>query len=404
MKIKIDKLIVILFFYALIFQNLIQNIIPIFKYLDELFVPIAIFYMVYSLITRRKIAKKDMVIYVSLMIVVIIGVLSNIMYNYQKVNAVIGDILIFLKFFAALYVGKIIKEKGYLKEGEILKHAKFIICILGILTIFNYVFKLFPSDMRYGIMSNRLFYSHTTYLAATSIILLGIIIKYDNKIFNMWGIIAIIILFTTLRVKAMGCIVVFILITHFVRKNEKPISIKMLAIIGILVLAVSYNQIVYYFVQNSDFARSILTTKAFEIASDHFPLGTGFGTYASYMSGEYYSPIYYKYGMSNVYGLQETEPSFVSDVFWPMIIGQFGYIGLIAYAVCIYGIYKKIKLSFKKVKIYNYASMLCLFIYLLISSTSESAFVNPMSILFAIFIGYNTTNNILEKEEINEKN
>lgn len=396
MKIKLDKFIVILFFYILIFQNLIQNIIPIFKYFDELFVPISIFYMICNLIKNkknRKIEKQDMVINIFTIIVMAIGILSNIIYNYQEMNAVVGDVLIFLKFFSALYMGKVIKDNRYLKERDILVHTKFIICILGILTILNYIFTLFPADIRYGLMSNRLFYSHTTYLAATAVILLGIIIKYDNKVFNVWGLTTIIILLTTLRIKAIGCIIVFILITYFVRKKTKPISIKTLTIIGLLVFAISYNQIAYYFLQNSDFARSILTTKSFEIALDHFPLGTGFGTYASYMSGEYYSPIYYKYDMSNVYGLQEFEPSFISDVFWPMIIGQFGYIGLIAYINCIYSIYKKIKLSFKKEKIYDYISMLCLLMYLLISSTSESAFVNPMVILFAVFIGYNTTNN-----------
>ena len=71
-----------------------------------------------------------------------------------------------------------------------------------------------------------------------------------------------------------------------------------------------------------------------------FPLGTGFGTFASWVSGVYYSPIYTLYGINNVWGLTKEWPGLVSDVFWPMIIAQNGFIGLGLYIFIIYNLFK----------------------------------------------------------------
>ena len=65
------------------------------------------------------------------------------------------------------------------------------------------------------------------------------------------------------------------------------------------------------------------------IAGQLFPLGSGFATFGTYMSGEYYSPLYYEYGLNTVWGLWPSNPTFVSDSFWPAILAQFGFIGLV---------------------------------------------------------------------------
>lgn len=69
------------------------------------------------------------------------------------------------------------------------------------------------------------------------------------------------------------------------------------------------------------------------IANSDFPLGAGFGRYASYGSRIYYSPIYYKYGLSSVYGLSRSFPEFIDDTSWPSVIGETGWAGFAMYVI-----------------------------------------------------------------------
>lgn len=107
-----------------------------------------------------------------------------------------------------------------------------------------------------------------------------------------------------------------------------------------------------------DSARYQLLTKSFEIAKDHFPLGSGFGTFASYYSGVRYSPLYKIYGLSTVNGLSMSNRSFMSDSFWPMILGQTGWLGCIAYIVALAMLFMEIQ-KLRKISSDYYAASLC---------------------------------------------
>ena len=121
-------------------------------------------------------------------------------------------------------------------------------------------------------------------------------------------------------------------------------------------------------------------------AKDYFPFGAGFGTYASHYSGKYYSPLYSMYSLSFVHGLKPDDVVFVSDTFWPMIIGQKGYIGLGCYVLALMYLLKKI-IPYFKIRREYYAAALFALGYLGISSLAESAFVNSFAIPLAMVIG-----------------
>ena len=78
-------------------------------------------------------------------------------------------------------------------------------------------------------------------------------------------------------------------------------------------------------------ARVALYQGSVEVARDYFPLGGGFGRYGSWMSRVEYSPLYVEYGLSDVHGLRPSYPQFVTDTFWPQILGELGIFGLLAY-------------------------------------------------------------------------
>lgn len=79
--------------------------------------------------------------------------------------------------------------------------------------------------------------------------------------------------------------------------------------------------------------RSLLYGAGEEIAADNFPLGAGFGRFASYPSELYYSPLYDQYGLSSVWGLSREFPEFIGDVSWPSVIGETGYLGFACYVI-----------------------------------------------------------------------
>jgi len=74
-------------------------------------------------------------------------------------------------------------------------------------------------------------------------------------------------------------------------------------------------------------ARTLLYLTGWQIAREHFPLGAGFGRFGGYVSELYYSPLYDQYGLSTVYGLSRDFPNYMSDTYWPHIVGEAGVLG-----------------------------------------------------------------------------
>ncbi len=94
-------------------------------------------------------------------------------------------------------------------------------------------------------------------------------------------------------------------------------------------------------------ARSRLYQTGEEIAATKFPLGVGFGRYASYPSRTSYSPVYYKYRLNDVYGLSPEYPAFIDDTSWPSVMGETGYGGFACYVAgllaLVWGIVRRLK-------------------------------------------------------------
>lgn len=401
-KIKNDYIFFITCLYLLVFQNILQDYIKVFKYFDEILALLVIPFVLIEAIknrTQKTIKKNNLIIIVSLIALCITGLYSNLEYNIQPFNIYISDLIVVLKFFLVYYLSYIMWPKSfYLKQKEkIFFHIKIITIMLLILSIGNYIFDLFPGEFRLGIKTNQLYYSHPTYLAAVCIFLLALCIRCSEKIISIYSVINIIILISTLRFKAIGSAIAAIIMAIYIDKSNKNLSISKLGLIGLVLLIVAYDQISFYFLENNGYARQELTEKSLEIAKDYFPVGTGFGTYGSYYSTVEYSPVYYTYKLSNIYGLQKKYSIFASDSFWPMIIGQFGYLGTIIYIYILCIVFKMIQTEFNKKNKYNYISKIICIAYLLISSTAESAFVNPLAIPLAILIGTKK-----DKDEINE--
>lgn len=270
-------------------------------------------------------------------------------------------------------------------------HVRLITIAYAVLVLVDNLEKIFPTSVRYGLRSTQLMYSHPTVFVACCVLLSMILLAVKDyaRNYKVWLVAQLILMCTTLRSKAFAAAVAIVLICYFVFYRKKKFSFRTLLLFIPLAIALGWEQIEYYFFSSIQFdsARYQLLIVSIEIAKDHFPLGSGFGTFASYYSGLSYSPLYRIYGLTNVNGLRQGATSFVSDSFWPMVIGQTGFIGAVTFVLAIVMLFKAIQ-RIRKTSLAYYASALCGICYLLISSVAESAFVHPLAVPIAMMIGF----------------
>lgn len=69
------------------------------------------------------------------------------------------------------------------------------------------------------------------------------------------------------------------------------------------------------------------TTAGTIIFKDYVPFGSGLGTFATNAVAEYYSPLYYKYGLNKVWGLNGRHAGFIADAYFPTL-AEFGLVGI----------------------------------------------------------------------------
>lgn len=397
MKLNKKNIFYIILVFLFTFQMLLQKYVSIFQYFDEFYALISI----PLIVKKKKIDKVELEMIIIFFVLNIIGILSSIIYNYQPLEAVFTDILLINKFFMGIITTKILfKNLEYEKERKVIKNfCGGMILLLFAFALMDILFNVFPAEFtyRFGLKPVQLFFSHPMVLLYAMFFLLSNFILFnDEEILNKKDIIVIccdiLVMCMTLRTKAFASALVTVLLCYYIFKRKKRIKLNKIIILGAMILLIAYSQIQVYFVNNKeDSARAMLLEKSIVVAKDHFPLGSGFGTFGSFSSGVYYSPLYYRYRLSNVHGLQFDNRSFISDSFWPMILAQFGFFGVILYITFIVVLFKNIQ----KVKNLNmYAAGAIVIIFLIIASSSESAFVHPLGMTFALPLGF-----ILEKNK-----
>lgn len=401
MKYKINSFFLIVFFSLFVFQDAVSMLFPVFKYYDEVFclliIPISL-YFISKENNVLKVKKKDIQVLIDLCLYLLIGVISYFLNSNQPIQALIGDMFLNLKFFLSIYIGHyLIKDKNITPQYFIC-FIKIITLLLFVLLIINFVYPIFDNqEMRFGIPIPKLFYSHSGYLAAAGTLLLAMTYRFYNKMYkaNLYMLLQVLIIFFTLRYKAMATAIICTFVFFIVIVNKKKIKWWHIITGIIIILIFSWDQVVFYYgSQSIENARGALTITAFEISKNAFPFGVGFGSYGSYMSRVYYSSVYTTYGLNNIWGLSKTYPFFISDTFWPMIIGQTGLLGTLFYLKIIFSIIKKIM---KFENRYSYISGITVFVYLLLESTSSSAFVSLNAVSFGLWLG------VLLAEDLKQK-
>lgn len=303
---------------------------------------------------------------------------------HASTAAILTDFLTCCKFpialIASIYAFACSERLSALFEIE----AKILLVVMTVLGIGNLFFDFgMGSEARFGIRASFTFvFDHPTYLVFCAAGLTAFLMKdrERNMPFIVMGMLVVLL---SLRSKGFAFAAVCLLLLLTFGKSNR-LSVVHIALGLVAVALIGMDQYINYY-QSAGYARGELARQAIAVANDYFPLGTGFATYGSAVTAQIdnYSPLYYAYGLSTVWGLAPGAASFLSDTFWPTVLAQFGYFGLVAFAALLIALF----VMCYKAGGGSRLPVICVFAYLLISSTSESSFFNPSAAYLAMCAG-----------------
>ena len=138
------------------------------------------------------------------------------------------------------------------------------------------------------------------------------------------------------KFKYMGEVVCFIYVIYFLQRRFNFKSAKTaiaLALMMAVVLYVTWFKFDAYYVSGfQEGAERMARPESYKVAFgqilwDYFPFGSGMGSFGCAAAADFYSPLYYKYKMDDIWGLTPEEPMFLADAFYP-VLAQIGVVGI----------------------------------------------------------------------------
>lgn len=374
------------FLFAFVFSTFLYN--PIqkftgFTYMDEL-VMIVLLFPLLNLLIKKKL-KGESLAFFKFLCVYVFFLVYSLLFGENTKNAILTDAIIFLKPFIGYFAVTNLSFEFTNNQKRILAKIAllfaFITLIIALLGLNTMVF----------------FFVHPAAVAMNiscfSILYLTMSERSKKNIWIGLGILAIGLL--TERSKNYG----FVCIAFFLLLYGKKLKLNLISVILLLIaislgLYVSWEKIFFYYVAplqgntiyNTDAARLALFAYGFRVLMDFFPFGPGFGSFGSFASALYYSPIYIKYKLFLVNGLDK-DGSFICDTFFPQLT-QFGIVGVVLFVF--FGIQILKKLKFMRAVTndeFRYKLGILIFCFFVIESVAASTFVQPQGMFMMMLLG-----------------
>lgn len=400
----------------LIFMTMVENLIEHytgFSYIDEFILILLAIIVAVKIVRTKKIwlTKYEKYMIIFLVLFYAFGNIPNYIYNFQNSYSY-GQVsgLFSIKSFASYLLirlsfnGKRVSSKQ-LKVFLYTIEASFLILLF--VGLVDRIYQIFPVyDYRFGIRTSALFFGHPTELANYAIV--GLLMCYflrhylgfSKKMLRTDIATSAFLIIIAGRTKGILFLIVF-LSYLILMPYMKSIKLRYLALSAPLLIVSSWERIATSLFGTGE-ARGALYSTSFQIARDYFPLGTGFGTFATDFSRRIYSPVYYQYNINNVWGLSQENSSFIADTTWPAVLGETGIIGLLCYSFFIILLIKH--LMYFQVEKYFKITLVTLIIYFIIESFGESIFMSSRGMALFMIIGLLSNILVYEKRIVKEYN
>ena len=190
------------------------------------------------------------------------------------------------------------------------------------------------------------------------------------------------------KFKFMGEVVCFIAFIFFLKKRLNFKSSKTIvycALVVAVVLTVTWTRFDAYYVtglSDNEMARPMTYRTSLKILWDYFPLGSGMGSFACNGAWKYYSPLYYKYHLNEIWGLDEGG-GFICDAYYPTL-AQFGVVGVFFF--CWFW-KRRLKALSNIADMRYYRIALITFCCLAIEQTADSSWLSGKGMGYCMLIG-----------------
>ena len=207
------------------------------------------------------------------------------------------------------------------------------------------------------------------------------------------------------KFKFMGEVVCFIGFVYFVKNRldfKSPKTMLYVFVLIVAVLVVTWTKFDVYYVSglsNDQLARPMTYKTSLQMLLDYFPFGSGMGSFACNGAWRFYSPLYYKYNLDGIWGLDEGG-GFICDAYYPTL-AQFGIVGVIFFC----WFWKRRLVAFNRiVDMRYYRVAMITFCCLAIEQTADSSWLSGKGMGYCMLIALclNANRNMMEQRRREE--
>lgn len=227
-------------------------------------------------------------------------------------------------------------------------------------------------QVRYGVRAFHFVFrqEHVLAIVMMSSLMLVLMVHNDRRSFCFYSVLASYVqLLTTKGPSLVWVAMLWILVLITGIGHEFHLKLWHAIPLGILGILLGDYQIDNY-LSNRTSPRYLLWKFGVTTANTYIPLGSGFGTFGSDVANKDYSPLYVKYGFVSQYGMMPGDGRFLNDNYWPMVMAEFGYLGIAGYA-CIYALILKV-LQNGQMGRWLRIVVSCSFVYILVHSIGSA--------------------------------
>ena len=338
---------------AFLFQTLLENYIYSASYLDE---AVSAFFLVFyavSLLTSAQIRTGELAVSCLVVLTAAAGVYGNLRFGIQDASsAIVIDIISHFKF-AAVFLGVSAFCRTFRVDYKSVIRLPVLIakCYLAVLFVFG-VANLFVNlgmygEYRYGLRTYAFIFGTPGIVTNTVLMIMMLLLLesalYPQKNNLLFLVIAEAVLVMVIKSRSLILATVFVILyVSLIIENKQSMCLRT-AVIAVVAGIIGYPQYQKYFVNGvkanlGQAPRLLFLEGGIQLFKDHFPFGTGFGTFGSSTAASHYSSIYYTLGFDSVTGMSPEDPRFLNDTFWPMIFGQLGLAGTVPFVLLLFGV------------------------------------------------------------------
>lgn len=208
------------------------------------------------------------------------------------------------------------------------------------------------------------------------------------------------------KFKFMGEVVCFIGFVYFVKNRlnfKSPKTMLYVFVLIVAVLVVTWTKFDVYYVSglsNDQLARPMTYKTSLQILWDYFPFGSGMGSFACNGAWKYYSPLYYEYHLTDIWGLSPDTGFFICDAYYPTL-AQLGIVGVFFFC----WFWKRRLVAFNQIVDMRYYRVAMLtFCCLAIEQTADTSWLSGKGMGYCMLIALclNANRNMMEQRRREE--